>query len=94
MTVSSCPSASHPRPPLILILRRFGGRGGQSYYNDTWLFDGLTRKWNELRCDGCIPPPRRGHAAAVVDEVLYVFGGSDINEADLGDLSALKLSSE
>jgi hypothetical protein len=77
-----------------MILRRFGGRGGQSYYNDTWLFDVSTRKWNELRCTGCIPSPRRGHAAAVVDEVMYVFGGSGIDEADLRDLSSFKLSSE
>ena len=80
-----------------MTLRRFGGRGGQTYYNDTWLFDVSTRKWNELRCIGRIPSPRRGHTAAVVDEVLYVFGGSgseSIDEADLPDLSAFKLLSE
>ena len=78
---------------LGLILYRFGGADGQYFYNDTWSFDISTRKWTELRCTGCIPSPRRGHVAAVVDDVMYVFGGRGVDEVGMNDLSAFKLSS-
>lgn len=71
----------------------FGGTDGQYHYNDTWAFDLLTRKWTELKCIGFIPSPREGHAAAVVDDVIYVFGGRGVDGKDLGDLAAFKISS-
>jgi hypothetical protein len=72
----------------------FGGTDGQYHYNDTWSFDLQTRQWSELNCIGFIPSPREGHAAAVVDDVVYVFGGRGVDGKDLGDLSAFKISSE
>lgn len=72
---------------------RFGGTDGQFHYNDTWSFDVSTRKWTELQCTGFIPPPREGHAAALVDYVMYIFGGRGVDGYDLGDLTALDLSS-
>ena len=45
-------------------------------YNDTWSFDISTRKWTELHCTGSIPSPRAGHAAVLVDDAMYIFGGS------------------
>ena len=91
-TASSCSSpfslSSSP-----LILRRFGGTDGQFHYNDTWSFDVLTRKWSELQCTGLVPAPREGHAAALVGDVMYVFGGRGVDGTDLGDLTAYKLSS-
>jgi hypothetical protein len=72
----------------------FGGSDGRYHYDDTWLFDISARKWTELECTGHIPSPRRGHAAALVDDVMYVFGGRGVDGANLGDLTAFKLSSK
>ncbi len=83
----------HSLSSLVIILCRFGGRGDQHRYNDTWSFDISTRKWTELRCTGSIPSPRSSHAAVLVDDVMYVFGGYT-GKTDLGDLYALQLSSE
>jgi len=73
---------------------RFGGTDGRYHYNDTWMFDVSTRKWTELQCTGYIPSPREGHAAALVDDVMYVFGGRGVDGTDLGDLTAFKLSTQ
>ena len=84
-----------PSPSPIHIIRyRFGGTNTGKRYNDTWLFDTLTRKWTELACTGCIPSPRCSHAAALVGDVMYVFGGLDVDKRYLGDLIGLNLSSE
>jgi hypothetical protein len=94
VTLSSCSFPSHPHPlPSFLILCRFGGAGSQDDYKDTWLFDVPTRKWTEVQCTGYTPSPRRGHAAAVVDDVMYVFGGRGVDGADLDELIAFKLPS-
>ena len=73
---------------------RFGGGDSGHYFNDTWSFNTSTRKWTELQCTGSIPSPRVGHAAALVDDVMYVFGGRTIGGTYLGDLIALDLSSK
>jgi hypothetical protein len=75
------------------MLCRFGGFGDQHYYNDTWSFDVSTRKWTELQYTGYTPSPRANHAAAPVDDVMYVFGGH-FNESCVDDLLAFKLSSK
>ncbi|KAI0294941.1 hypothetical protein BC826DRAFT_1009522 [Russula brevipes] len=72
----------------------FGGTDGRYHYNDTWMFDISTRKWTELQCTGYIPSPREGHAAALVDDMMYVFGGRGVDGTDLGDLTAYKLSTQ
>ena len=71
---------------------RFGGSDGSHRYNDTWSLNVLTREWTELQCTGSIPSPRSGHAAVLVGDVMYVYGGSVVGTY-LGDLIALKLSS-
>jgi Galactose oxidase, central domain len=73
---------------------RFGGTNTGKRYNDTWLFDISTRKWTELQCTGSIPPPRCSHAAALVCDVMYVFGGVDADGRYLDDLFGLNLSSK
>lgn len=78
---------------LLLPARRFGGTDGLYHYNDTWQFDVPTRTWKEVTCIGFIPVPREGHAAALVDDVMYVFGGRGVDGKDLGDLAAFKISS-
>ena len=77
---------------LVIMFCRFGG-AGDLYYNDTWSFDILTRKWTELHCTGSIPSPRGNHAAILVDDVMYVFGGMT-SDTYSDDLYALQLSSE
>lgn len=72
----------------------FGGTDGAFHYNDTWSFDLETRVWTELQCIGYVPVAREGCAASLVDGVMYVFGGRDVNGKDLGDLAAFKISSE
>jgi hypothetical protein len=72
---------------------RFGG-AGRHCYNDTWSFDITTRKWTELRCTGSVPFARASHAAVLVGDIMYVFGGRTIDGTYLGDLAALNLSSK
>jgi len=78
------------------MICRFGGRAGEPHNesNDTWSFDISTRKWTELQCTGSIPPPRTGHTAALIDDVVYVFGGGTYDGTYLGDLTAFNLSSK
>ena len=76
---------------------RFGGSltiGTRNFANETWSFNISTRKWTELQCTGSIPSPRAGHAAVLIDDVMYVFGGAASDETRLGDLTALNLSSK
>lgn len=78
-----------------MIFCRFGGADRSGYYlNDTWSFDISTRIWTELLCTGSIPSARSGHAAVLVDGVVYVFGGSSVSKDFTGRLYALDLSSE
>ncbi|PCH33914.1 hypothetical protein WOLCODRAFT_22329 [Wolfiporia cocos MD-104 SS10] len=97
------PAASSPRPAQRtghicvtyenkIIL--FGGTDCQYHYNDTWVFDTTTNMWSELTCIGFIPSPREGHAASLVDDVIYIFGGRGVDGKDLGDLSAFKISNQ
>ena len=47
----------------------------------------------KFTCIGFIPSPREGHSAAMVDDVVYVFGGRGVDGKDLGDLGAFKVTS-
>jgi hypothetical protein len=53
----------------------------------------MPNAWMPLDCIGYIPAPREGHAAAIVDDVMYIFGGRTEEGADLGDLAAFRISS-
>ncbi|KAF9566136.1 hypothetical protein CPC08DRAFT_720114 [Agrocybe pediades] len=72
----------------------FGGTDKDYHYNDTWSFSLTTRKWTELSCIGYTPAPRESHAAAIVGNVIYIFGGRGVNGQDLGDLAAFKISNQ
>ncbi|KAI0275585.1 hypothetical protein BGY98DRAFT_899862, partial [Russula aff. rugulosa BPL654] len=71
-----------------------GGTDGRYHYNETWLFDDSARKWIELQFTGYILSPCEGHATALVDDVVYVFGGRGIDRTGLDDLTAFKLSNK
>ena len=73
---------------------RFGGTDGRHHYNDTWVLDTNTHAWANVSCTGLIPSPREGHAAALVGDIMYVFGGRGLHNNDLGDLVALRITSK
>ncbi|KAF2839079.1 hypothetical protein M501DRAFT_1057378 [Patellaria atrata CBS 101060] len=71
----------------------FGGTDGVNWFNDVWTYDPRTNKWEDLDCIGYIPFAREGHAAAIVGDTMYVFGGRTKEGNDLGDLAAFKIPS-
>lgn len=74
-------------------MHRFGGTDGTQWFNDVWTYDPRTNSWSELDCIGYIPAPREGHAAALVNDTMYIFGGRIQDGTDLGDLAAFRISS-
>ncbi|KAF8499880.1 hypothetical protein F5888DRAFT_1611052 [Russula emetica] len=73
----------------------FGGYGDpNTKFNDTWSFNISTRKWTELQCTGSIPSPRATHAAVLIDDVMYVFGGLALDGTNLSGLTAFKLTTQ
>ena len=78
---------------MALTTVRFGGTNGFQWFNDVWCYDPIPNAWMALDCIGYIPAPREGHAAAIVDDVMYIFGGRTEEGADLGDLAAFRITS-
>lgn len=76
-----------------LKCHRFGGTNGTHWFNDVWSYDPVPSAWAQLECIGFIPAPREGHSAALVNDVMYIFGGRTEEGADLGDLAAFRLTS-
>jgi N-acetylneuraminic acid mutarotase len=70
----------------------FGGTDGLQWFNDTWFFDARTNSWVEVECTGHTPSPREGHAAALIGDVMYIFGGRGSDGKMLSDLYAFKMS--
>ncbi|CCJ28426.1 unnamed protein product [Pneumocystis jirovecii] len=70
----------------------FGGTNGSQWFNDVWVFDYKNLSWKEVVCNGCIPQPREGHSASLVDDIIYIFGGRGLDGSDLGDLIAFKIT--
>jgi len=70
----------------------FGGTNSQHHYNDIWTYNTTSRTWAELHCIGFIPPPREGHSAALVDDIVYVYGGRGVDGKDVGDLGGFRIS--
>lgn len=62
------------------------------WFNDVWSYDPRSNTWTQLDCVGFIPAPREGHAAALVNDVMYVFGGRTDEGMDLGDLAAFRIT--
>lgn len=74
------------------MLRRFGGTNGDKWFNDVWSYDPKHIAWTQLDCIGYIPAPREGHSAALVGDVMYIFGGRTEDGTDLGDLAAFRIT--
>ena len=77
----------------MLTVSRFGGTNGTQWFNDVWSYDPKVVAWSQLDCIGYIPAPREGHSAALVDDVMYIFGGRTEEGTDLGDLAAFRITS-
>ena len=71
----------------------FGGTNGSQWFSDVWSYDPKTVSWSELNCIGYIPAAREGHSAALVGDVMYIFGGRTEEGTDLGDLAAFRITS-
>lgn len=63
------------------------------WFNDVWTYDPRSNMWDQLDCIGYIPQPREGHSAALVNDVMYIFGGRTQEGDDLGDLAAFRITS-
>ncbi|RIB16112.1 hypothetical protein C2G38_1536638 [Gigaspora rosea] len=72
----------------------FGGSNGEKCFNDTWCYDTSNSTWSELSCTGFIPVPRERHGAVCIADVIYIFGGVTQEGDVLGDLFALKITSQ
>lgn len=78
---------------MVLTRSRFGGTNGTQWFNDVWSYDPKVVAWSQLDCIGYIPLPREGHSAALIDDVMYIFGGRTEEGTDLGDLAAFRITS-
>src|SRR5882757_348069 len=79
--------------PLTLFCS-FGGTNGTQWFNDVWTYNPATNSWTQQDCIGYIPAPREGHSAALVNDVMYIFGGRTEEGTDLGDLAAFRITSK
>jgi hypothetical protein len=74
-----------------VVTSSFGGTDGLQWFNDTWFFDARSNSWVQIECTGHIPSPREGHAAALVGDIVYIFGGRGSDGKILSDLYAFKV---
>jgi len=75
----------------------YGGLTETQIYDDTFIYDTVTQLWHKPRVGAYIPQPRVGHCAAVLGNMLYIFGGETVEQDGemglLDDLDSLDLSS-
>ncbi|KAG7671615.1 putative Acyl-CoA-binding domain-containing protein 5 [Nannochloris sp. 'desiccata'] len=69
----------------------FGGGSVANCFNDLLVLDTQTMEWSCPSAEGPVPPPRAGHAAAVLGTTLYIVGGGN-NTRGCADMYALDLS--
>lgn len=73
---------------------RFGGLNNTHLYNDIWALDLKTYEWTQVGAVGYIPAPRESSAAALVGDIIYIFGGRGVNGCGLGDLCAFRIKTK
>ncbi|XP_055352863.1 kelch domain-containing protein 3-like [Paramacrobiotus metropolitanus] len=56
----------------------FGGFNGRDHFNDLWVFDQRLMRWNEIKFGSSpvVPCPRRRMCCCVVEDRLFLFGGT------------------
>lgn len=57
----------------------FGGHRRRGCLNDTAMLDTEGMTWEAPNIEGVLPPPRGNHAATVVSDRLWLFGGDAAN---------------
>lgn len=56
----------------------YGGTNGAAVFSDVRVLCLASGRWHAPACEGAVPPPRYGHAAALVAaNLMLVFGGCD-----------------
>lgn len=69
-----------------------GDQGEMTFFNDTWVLDIFTAKWQLLPVDGELPHSRFAHTTECTnDGKLFVYGGCGIDDAALEDVYVLEL---
>lgn len=69
----------------------FGGGTVANCFDDLNVFDTQTLEWLVAEVEGPAPPPRAGHAAAILGSTLYIVGGGN-NTRGCADMYSLDLS--
>lgn len=69
-----------------------GGESDMTLFNRVHVLDLLTKEWLEYRTNGVAPCGRDGHAAALIDGVMVIYGGG-IGTYVSGDVYGLNLLS-
>ena len=57
-------------------------------FSDLCILDTETMEWIEIPIEGEFPPPRAGHAGALVEDLWYIVGGGD-NSGGCSEIFAL-----
>lgn len=72
----------------------FGGvYNNEKVSNDLWCFDTVVGKWLQLATSGDVPLPVNEHAAVIVGDRMYVYGGNDFAGIIYDSLHMLDLHS-
>ncbi|KAG7891419.1 hypothetical protein KL936_001362 [Ogataea polymorpha] len=81
----------------------YGGTDGSTVFNHLLVFDSFSNKWELCKLKGSvIPPPLQGHAAAIYQNLLFIFGGKTVGGEtcdglyiiDLNTLTCFQLESD
>ncbi|XP_024992862.1 tRNA wybutosine-synthesizing protein 2/3/4 isoform X2 [Cynara cardunculus var. scolymus] len=71
---SACTLETTKNPKSVLLFGGFGGMGRHARRNDSWLLDSVSGQL-ELVDFANSPPPRLGHTASLVGDLMFVIGG-------------------
>ena len=55
----------------------FGGKDGETYYNDVWKFNPKSERWSPISALGAIPSSRYACASASEGDAFAIWGGED-----------------
>ncbi|PRW20510.1 acyl- -binding domain-containing 4 [Chlorella sorokiniana] len=69
----------------------FGGGSVAHCNNELWVLDTETMEWSQPEAEGPVPPPRAGHAGAILGDTWFIVGGGN-NTSGCADMYALDLS--
>ena len=81
----------HPATNSLIV---FGGRIGQDYSPNVWVFNLEKKELSKIETSGDIPKAREKHSATLVDDMMYIYGGWTVggpsSEIFCLDLSAMR----